>query len=301
MPCSTPEDRPVIDDRWVVAQRGPRHPVDPRRPYAWLVEPECTAQGVIEDVATVFITNRECPFRCVMCDLWQNTTTERVPDGAVSEQIEWVLARLSTAQHIKLYNAGNFFDGQAIPRGEWPRIADLVGDFHSVIVECHPRLVNDTCAEFADLLRPHLDVAVGLETMDPTVLPRLNKRMTLDDFERATALLLGRDIGVRAFILLRAPFQSEQQGVEWAIRSIEYAFAGGVECCTVIPTRPGNGALERLQAQDTTRRPHSALPKPCCSRGWSLVGVAYSSTCGTSSASWPVGDVGMSAWRGSAG
>jgi len=88
-----------------------------------------------------------------------------------------------------------------------------------------------------------------LETVDPEVLPRLNKRMTLGDYERATTFLLEHGIGVRAFILLRTPFQSEEQGLEWAERSIEYAFSIGVECCSVIPTRTGNGAMEWLQEE----------------------------------------------------
>ncbi len=50
---------------------------------------------------------------------------------------------------------------------------------------------------------------MGLETVDPAVLPRLNKRMSLGDFERATSLLLSAEIDVRAFTLLRTPFQSE--------------------------------------------------------------------------------------------
>ena len=29
--------------------------------------------GGCVDVATLFLTNRECPFRCLMCDLWKNT------------------------------------------------------------------------------------------------------------------------------------------------------------------------------------------------------------------------------------
>jgi hypothetical protein len=32
----------------------------------------------------------------------------------------------------------------------------------------------------------------------------------------------------------------------WARRSIDVAFEVGVECCSLIPTRAGNGALERL-------------------------------------------------------
>src|SRR5208337_4826697 len=97
--------------------------------------------------------------------------------------------------------------------------------------------------------RPALQVAMGLETIHPEVLPRLNKRMTLADFDRATRFLGQHGIDVRAFLLLRPPFLSEQEGITWAKRSIEYAFDRGVECCVVIPTRAGNGAMDRLQEQ----------------------------------------------------
>jgi hypothetical protein len=246
---------PVLDDAWIVAQRGPRHAVDPFHPYALSVEPERMRDGHIEDVATIFITNKECPFRCLMCDLWKNTTTARVPPGAVAEQIAWALEQLPPVGCLKLYNSGNFFDTQAIPRSDWPRIGDLMRRQHTVIVESHPRLVTPKCLHFADLLAGQLDVAMGLETIDPAVLPRLNKRMTLVDFERATRSLTANAINVRAFILLRAPFQNEHEAVQWAKRSLEWAFSIGVECCVIIPTRAGNGALEWLQA-----RSHFAPP-----------------------------------------
>ena len=53
-------------------------------------------------------------------------------------------------------------------------------------------------------------------------------------------------MAVRAFILVRAPTQGEEEGIDWAIASIEWAQAAGVECCVAIPTRGGNGAMERL-------------------------------------------------------
>jgi hypothetical protein len=46
--------------------------------------------------------------------------------------------------------------------------------------------------------------------------------------------------------LLRPPFLSEAEGVEWACRSIDFAFGCGVDVCSVIPVRSGNGALDRL-------------------------------------------------------
>ncbi len=240
-------DLPTLNDRAIVAARGPRNRVDATRPYAHFVEREPAPDGAIEDVATVFITNRECPFRCLMCDLWKNTTTQRVPDGAVADQVEWALAELPYAPCVKLYNSGNFFDAQAVPRTDLPRIAAGLGDRRAVIVECHPKLVGRSCIAFAESLGPtKLQVAMGLETVDPSVLPRLNKNMTLDDYERATSFLLQHGLDVRAFILLRTPYQSEEQGRHWAMHSIDFAFSIGVECCTVIPVRGGNGIMEKL-------------------------------------------------------
>jgi radical SAM enzyme (TIGR01210 family) len=239
----------VWDDRAILALRPPKNPVDPWKPYACFVEDEPTRQGAVESVATLFLTNRECPFRCLMCDLWKNTTDQRVPAGAIPAQIEWALARLPPTRHIKLYNAGNFFDAQAIPPEDVSRIAELVGLHKTIIVECHPRLVGDRCQKFRDLLGGTLEIAMGLETVHPEVLPRLNKRMTTADFQQAAQFLTQHDIAVRAFVLLRPPYLNETEGVYWAKRSIEFAFDAGVECCAVIPTRIGNGVMELLARQ----------------------------------------------------
>jgi archaeosine synthase beta-subunit len=229
------------------ALRPPKNAVDPARPYAFLVEAERTREGTVEDTAVVFLTNRECPFQCLMCDLWKNTTDERVPDGSITAQVAYALARLPPARHIKLYNAGNFFDAQSIPVADWPSIASLMRPFQTVIIENHPRLVGARCLRFRDLLTPALQMAMGLETVHAETLRRLNKGMTLADFEKAANFLTRHDIAVRAFILLRPPYLTEDEGVFWARESIRFAFDVGVECCVVIPTRAGNGAIEELQ------------------------------------------------------
>jgi radical SAM enzyme (TIGR01210 family) len=248
MPFTSEQTGRWTDER-ILALRPPKNVVDPSRPYAFLVEPERTSEGTVEDTAVIFLTNRECPFRCLMCDLWKNTTDDRVLDGAIAGQIEYALNRLPRAQHIKLYNAGNFFDAQAIPPADWQRIAELLHPFRTVIVESHPKLIGQHCLALRDRLRPALQVAMGLETIHPEILPRLNKRMTLADFEKATLFLMEHDIAVRAFILLRPPFLREDEGVFWAKKSLQFAFDVGVECCVVIPTRAGNGAMEELAGQ----------------------------------------------------
>ena len=239
----------------ILAARPAKNDVDESRPYAFLAEPERTATGEVEDVATIFLTNRECPFRCLYCDLWKNTTDDQVAVGAIPSQIEFALQQLSPAQHIKLYNSGNFFDPQAIPRDDWPAIARLVEPFQSVIVENHPKLCDDACLRFRDLIDRPLEIAIGLETVHPEILPRLNKQMTLDGFERAVTFLRRNDIAVRSFILLRPPWLDEQAGIDWALKSVETAFEFDVGCCAVIPSRSGNGIMDRLQTDGEFEEP----------------------------------------------
>jgi radical SAM enzyme (TIGR01210 family) len=237
---------PEINDKLILKGRGKKNPVDPLKPYAWLAEKERTSSGEIEDTAIIFLTNSECSFHCLMCDLWKNTTDEPVQPGTIPRQIEYALERMAPAKHLKLYNSGSFFDRRAIPPEDYKAIASLVSGFSTVIVESHPKLISERILLFRDLLKPELHVALGLETVHPEILRKLNKRMTAEDFGIAVSFLSEHGIKSRAFILLRPPFMTEQEGIYWAERSEDFAFGSGVECCTVIPVRGGNGAMERL-------------------------------------------------------
>lgn len=238
-----------ISDNWIKACRGEKNNVDPAFPYSWLVEKEISSSGTVEDVLTIFLTNRECPFHCLMCDLWKNTTDYTPGDGLVSGQIEWVLNQAPAVKHIKLYNSGSFFDQRAILPGEQRRIAELLNGFQTVIVESHPAFIGEKCLAFRDAIKADLQVAMGLECVNISILEKLNKRMTLEEFTGSVGFLLDNDIFTRAFILLRPPFLTENDGIFWAERSLDFAFDAGVECCVIIPVRGGNGAMEQLAAK----------------------------------------------------
>lgn len=247
----TPDLLPYPDtsserDAWILGKRGARNPLDPFKPYAVLSEEEPRNGGVAATVATVFLTNRECPWRCLICDLWRNTLAQTVPPGAIPAQIDAALDQLSPCDEIKLYNAGSFFDPRAIPPADFPAIGERVRGFSRVIVESHPALIGEACVRFGELFPGRLQIAVGLETIHPAVLPRLNKRMTLEQFENAAAFLRRHDMELRVFVVLKLPFMNELEGRIWAERSIAYAFDCGAEVVTVIPARFGNGAMEAL-------------------------------------------------------
>ena len=88
---------------------------------------------------------------------------------------------------------------------------------------------------------------MGLETVHTDVLPRLNKKFDLNHFARAADFLRKEKILLRAFVLVKPPFLTEAEGLEWAVKSAEFAFACGVTVVSLIPTRGGNGAMERLR------------------------------------------------------
>jgi uncharacterized Fe-S cluster-containing MiaB family protein len=302
-------------DRWILTRRPARNAVDPHKPFAFLLEEERAETGDIVRVATIFLTNLECPWRCLMCDLWKNTLKETVPVGAIPAQIDYALKNLSAqrapdARQIKLYNSGSFFDPRAIPPDDHPAIAERVRDFERVIVECHPALIGEPVLQFRDLLRatepggtspppcadgertalsashqpahrrhadkavraperhesdaagPHasggqkLEVAMGLETVHPEVLAKLNKRMTLDQFRHAADFLRKHGVALRVFVLVKPPFLDEGEALEWANRSVDFAFDCNATAVSLIPTRPGNGALEAL-----TERGEFSSPK----------------------------------------
>jgi archaeosine synthase beta-subunit len=233
-------------DAWIVARRPERNIVDPLRPYLFLVEDERAVSGEVVPVATIFLTNRECPWRCLMCDLWRNTLTQTVPVGAIPAQIDYALQRLGPARQIKLYNSGSFFDPKAIPVEDHAAIARRVKAFERVIVECHPALVGYTCLRFREHIEGKLEVAMGLETANPDILLRLNKRMSIEQFASAAQFLQSNEIDLRVFILVKPPFMREDEAVEWAVRSLQFAFDCGATAATLIPTRAGNGAMEEL-------------------------------------------------------
>lgn len=252
---------------------------NPLRPQSFFLEYERAESGEIVPVATIFLTNRECPWQCAYCDLWKNTTTETVPSGAIPAQIDFALHELArpqeeqrtalsavgverkrpadmavrnSASQIKLYNAGSFFDPRAIPPEDFTAIAERLRGFERVIVECHPALVNESVTRFQNELTHHapratLEVAMGLEIADDAILAKLNKRMTLAMFRQAAEFLRANHIALRAFVIVKPPFvRGGDEALDWARRSVDFAFDCGAGVVTLIPARFGPDTLEAL-------------------------------------------------------
>jgi hypothetical protein len=258
-------------DAFIVSRRPPRAAHDPWRAHGVTVEREPTGTGELAEVVTVFLTGRECPWRCAMCDLWKYTTDADTPAGAIPHQIRALrlgpsglapggppdVAGIAVSErHIKLYNAGSFFDPRAVPPADYRAIAAAVSGFSRVIVESHPALIGPRVDDLLAALAaeavggaPRLEVAMGLETAHPDALERLNKRMTISQFRRASVELQRRDVALRVFVLVAPPFVPVHEQALWLRRSVDLAFDCGATAVSLIPMRDGNGTVEALEAE----------------------------------------------------
>jgi radical SAM enzyme (TIGR01210 family) len=249
-------------DRFVLERRGNRASHDPWHYQGLTVEDERTAEGRVARTGTVFLTGRECPWRCTMCDLWKHTTEADTPIGAIPAQIA---AAREALRHdtppvtiLKLYNAGSFFDPRAVPVSDYRAIAERLVGLERVIVESHPALIGPRVDAFLAALEQTtavLEIAIGLETANPSALDQLNKRFTIDDFRMAATSLRARNVAVRVFLLVSPPFIIPEEQDRWLTQSIDAAFSAGASIVSLVPTRSGNGAMEALAASDVFREP----------------------------------------------
>jgi radical SAM enzyme (TIGR01210 family) len=250
-------------DRFVLAHRGPRPVHDPWRHQGLTVEEERAADGTMARAATVFLTGRECPWRCAMCDLWRFTTQADTPPGSVPRQIAAAVAALepdvARPTVIKLYNAGSFFDPRAVPVEDYDAVAATLAAFSRIVVESHPALIGPRVERLLEVMAHHgraaLEVAMGLETAHPAALERLNKRFTLSQFEHAARELSRHGVALRVFLLIAPPFIEGAGQDDWLLRSVDAAFNCGASVISLVPARSGNGTMEALAEAGLYRQP----------------------------------------------
>ncbi len=213
-------------------------------------EQEPDVAGEVADVTTVFLLASRCPIGCSMCDLHQNMLPHPTPPGVITRQVaqavtqtqdRWANHLTPTKRWIKLYNSGNFFDPASIPPDEYAAIARCCEPFSRIIIENHPRFGKRHLAKFRDLVSGQLEVAVGLETVQPRWLGRLHKQMTRDQFDQYARQLKEQQVDLRVFLIVGVPGIDVAESLRWAHLSIRHALRQSARHISLIPARAGHG------------------------------------------------------------
>jgi radical SAM enzyme (TIGR01210 family) len=221
---------------------------DPREPTRVWIDEDNTPDGVYQSL-TIILNTGGCRWAraggCTMCGY----VAESVEGGSVShdalmEQIQYCLdheAEEADAESglIKIYTSGSFLDEREVPAETRRTIAETFADRDRIVVESLPDFVNrEKVREFTEQ-GLETDVAVGLETATDRVRHDcVNKYFDFADFEDACAEARAGDAGVKAYLLMKPPFLSEEEALADMKSSVRRC--GAVDGCHTVSMNPCN-------------------------------------------------------------
>jgi radical SAM enzyme (TIGR01210 family) len=221
---------------------------DPREPTRVWLDEDNTPDGVYDSL-TIILNTGGCRWAraggCTMCGY----VAESVEGGTVAHedlmtQVEACLDHEADhadepAGQVKIYTSGSFLDEREIPAETREAIAEAFADRDRMVVESLPDFVDR--GKLADFTGRGIetDVAVGLETATDRVRHDcINKYFDFADFEAAAAEAREADAGVKAYLLMKPPFLSEEEAIADMKSSVRRC--GAVEGVHTVSMNPTN-------------------------------------------------------------
>lgn len=237
---------------------------DPEEPTRVWIDEDLTPTGV-KDSLTIILNTGGCRWAraggCTMCGY----VAESVKGGVVSheslmKQVDAALAHEeaegTACELIKIYTSGSFLDEREIPEQTREMIAEQFAGRDRIVVESLPDFVS---GEKISVFRNQdlaVDVAIGLETANDRVRHDcVNKYFEFSDFVRASEAAMAVGGGVKAYLLLKPPFLTEQDAIADAVSSIR-ACAEYAHTVSVNPTNVQRFTMvEQLYRENGYRPP----------------------------------------------
>lgn len=237
------------------------------KPLACWRGKDLLGQETLDSLTIIFKTGGCSWNRCRMCSYRH----ERFGDGTqaslaalVHDQLTWVLTHhpVETYQMVKIFTSGSFFDPEEVP----PEVvAEVAAAFKGkvVVAETRAEYVNkDRISQFFAAIDDGtyaipLYIAIGLETTSDQISEKsINKGSTFAQFQEASKTARDAGAGIKAYLLMKPLFLTEQEAIDDMIRSIEevspFADLISMNPCTV----QGRTEVEQYWKQGAYRPPY---------------------------------------------
>ncbi|MGP8077484.1 MAG: archaeosine biosynthesis radical SAM protein RaSEA [Thermoplasmata archaeon] len=182
---------------------------------------------------------------CSMCGYSKDTLGRSATPAELAEQLGRALRRYQGEPYVKFYTSGSFLDDREVdPESRRAIVAAFSGRAERLLFETLPEFVTP---EILDPLRAsfagELEVALGLESTDPTVLSKfVHKSAAPEEYLAAGDRLRALGLRGKAYLLLKPPYLTESESIEDVVRSTEVA-AAHFDTLSVNPVHIQNGTV----------------------------------------------------------
>jgi archaeosine synthase beta-subunit len=236
--------RSVAHDR----RPTPAGPDAARRYVNQWVEAEAIGPDRV-DAFVLILKTRGCYWAdskgCSMCGYAKDTLGRSATPEELAEQLRRASARYRGEPYVKIYTSGSFLDDREVDGESRQRlVAAFSGKARRLLFETLPEFATpEALAPLASAFDGELEVALGLETTDPTVLARyVHKNAPPEEYLAAGDRV--RELGLRAkaYLLLKPPYLTEDEAIGDVVRSIEEA-APRFDALSVNPVHIQNGTV----------------------------------------------------------
>ncbi len=182
---------------------------------------------------------------CSMCGYAKDTLGRSATPEELAEQLSHALARYRDQPYVKVYTSGSFLDDREVdPVSREALVRAFSGRARRLLFETLPEFAVAAAVEpLRRAFAGELEVALGLETTDPTVLARyVHKNAPPSAYLEAADRLRALGVSPKAYLLLKPPYLTESEAIRDVVRSIGEA-AGRFDTMSVNPVHIQNGTV----------------------------------------------------------
>jgi archaeosine synthase beta-subunit len=182
---------------------------------------------------------------CSMCGYAKDTLGRSATPAELAEQLARALERYHGEPYVKLYTSGSFLDDREVdPESRRAIVGTFSGRARRLLFESLPEFATpEALGPLKTAFDGELEVALGLESTDPTVLGRyVHKSASPEEYLAAGDRVRALGLRAKAYLLLKPPYLTESEAIEDVVRSVRDA-APHFDALSVNPVHIQNGTV----------------------------------------------------------
>ncbi|HXW67690.1 MAG TPA: archaeosine biosynthesis radical SAM protein RaSEA [Thermoplasmata archaeon] len=163
---------------------------------------------------------------CSMCGYAKDTLGRSASAEELAEQTARALARYRDEPYVKVYTSGSFLDDREVdPESRRRFVSAFAGRARRLLFETLPEFATpEALAPLRASFSGELEVALGLETTDPTVLGHyVHKNAPPSEYLAAADRVRALGLRAKAYLLLKPPYLTEQEAIDDVVASVGVA------------------------------------------------------------------------------